>query len=264
LAWLFGRGGKPFCSLISTILNTNCSSRVFHNGRWGVKLLVLPPCRFYASVRAGRCQHMIASERSGEPHAQCADRLQRVMREPSKDKVEATTRHFLSSFNARVCAAVRALVKCRKRATLTEICALAERLDVLEPLSEPVRVRVVPKSKGGFRFLVKYGPVGWHSSSSSAIYSPPCVSITTATIHVAARKVRRRSLGKSLESRSKAVRYWKSADVQECFASLRPAHFRWPPLPEELLRNVVFIPKCARILIVWTSHTISLLMSRAS
>ena len=41
-------------------------------------------------------------------------------------------------------------------------------------------------------------------------------------------------------------RHWQTADVKQCFASLKPGHLDWLPLPKQLLENVVFLPKCAK------------------
>jgi hypothetical protein len=194
-------------------------------------------------------------------HAQCADRLHRVAQGQSKGQLNSVRDHFLSSFNARLCAAIRALTKCRMPATLEEIYGFAESLDVWERLSEPVRVRAVPKSKGGFRSLVKYGPRRMAQQfivrdlltamdvDSDCDYSRRGAGGEKAFIRTICRLI------------GEGCPHWESTDIQECFASLRPGHFGSLPLPEKLLRNVVFLPKCAKIKVVWTSDMMAIAKS---
>jgi len=195
-------------------------------------------------------------------HAQCADRLHRVGQGRCGDKLNSVRDNFLSSFNARLCAAIRALTKCRTPTTLEEICAFAESLNVGTPLSEPVRARVVPKAKDGFRALVKYGPRRMAQQfivrdllTAMDIDSDCDFSRRGAGGEKALIKEVCRLIGQGYQ-------HWKGADIQECFASLRPGHFGWLPLPEKLLRNVVFLPKCAKIKVVWTSDMMAIAKSR--
>jgi hypothetical protein len=90
-------------------------------------------------------------------HKQCTDRLHRICDGESKDKLEHTREVYLKAFTARVCATVRAFAKTRRRDSLQDIYAFAKELDVEKPLRERVRVKL-PKSKGGYRRITRYGP----------------------------------------------------------------------------------------------------------
>lgn len=53
--------------------------------------------------------------------------------------------------------------------------------------------------------------------------------------------------------------HWRMVDIKEFFASIRPGHFGWLPVPKKLIRNVVFLPKCARVKIVMSDGGLELM-----
>jgi hypothetical protein len=79
-------------------------------------------------------------------HRQSTDRLHRIWRGKSKGKFEHTRDVYLEAFTTRVCATVRAFAKTRRRGTLEDVYRFAGKLDVGEPLWEPVRVKVLMSS----------------------------------------------------------------------------------------------------------------------
>jgi hypothetical protein len=76
-----------------------------------------------------------------------------------KKQFSLAKKRLLFSFDARICAVVRALVRCVGKATLEEVIQHANELTVWKPLAEPVIVNWVEKPKGGYRPIVKSGPM---------------------------------------------------------------------------------------------------------
>src|SRR5262249_1275451 len=44
--------------------------------------------------------------------------------------------------------------------------------------------------------------------------------------------------------------WWWTADIANCFPSLKPGHFKWLPITRMLMQRVVYLPKCAKIEVV--------------
>lgn len=183
-------------------------------------------------------------------HEQCTDRLHRIWGGESKSKFEHTRGVYLEAFTTRICATVRAFAKTRRRGTLQDIYKFAEELDVGEPLWEPVRVKLLPKSKGGYRTITRDGP---RRMAQRFIVRD---LLTAVGVDNEFDYCRRGAGGEKAMIRDvsewieEGYRHWQTADVVNCFASLKPAHLGWLPLPMELIRNVVFLPRCAKMKIV--------------
>ena len=43
--------------------------------------------------------------------------------------------------------------------------------------------------------------------------------------------------------------WWWTPDIKDCFGSISPRHFAWLPIDRRLIRNVAYLPKCAKIVI---------------
>jgi Reverse transcriptase (RNA-dependent DNA polymerase) len=183
-------------------------------------------------------------------HRQCTNHLHHIWRGESKASFEHTRGVYLKAFTTRVCATVRAFAKIRRRGSLQDIYQFAEKLDVWEPLSEPVRAMLLPKPKGGYRPITMHGP---RRMGQQFIVRDVLTAVGLDNEHDYCRrgaggeKALIRDACKRLEE---GYRHWRTADVVKCFASLKPAHLSWLPLPKELIRNVVFLPKCAKIEVV--------------
>jgi hypothetical protein len=46
------------------------------------------------------------------------------------------------------------------------------------------------------------------------------------------------------------INWWWTPDIKSCFASIKPGHFGWLPIDRRLLKNVMFLPKCAKVVVV--------------
>jgi hypothetical protein len=183
-------------------------------------------------------------------HKQCTDRLHRICRGNSKDKFEHTRELYLSAFPTRVCATVRAFAKTRRRGTLEHIYQFAKNLDVWEVLWETVRVKLLPKSKGGYRKITRDGP---RRMAQRFILRDLLTAVAVDNEFDYCRRGaggEKRMIRDVSQRIENGYRHWRTADVVNCFASLKPAHLGWLPLPMELIENVVFLPRCAKIEIV--------------
>jgi hypothetical protein len=183
-------------------------------------------------------------------HKRSTDRLHRIAGGKSKSKFEHTRDVYLESFTTRVCATVRAFAKTRRRGTLQEIHEFAERLDVFEVLSEPVRVWLLPKSKGGFRAITMHGP---RRMAQQFIVRDVLTAVGLDNEHDYCRRGaggEKAMIRDACQLIEDGYWHWQVVDVVKCFASLRPGHLSWLPLPKKLIRNVVFLPKCAKLEVV--------------
>ena len=45
------------------------------------------------------------------------------------------------------------------------------------------------------------------------------------------------------------INWWWMPDIKKCFSSIKPKHFGWLPIDRRLLKNVMFLPKCAKIVV---------------
>jgi hypothetical protein len=183
-------------------------------------------------------------------HQQCTDRLHRIWGGKSKDQFEHARDVYLKAFTTRVCATVRAFAKTRRLGTLQDIYKFAKELDVGKPLWERVRVTLHAKPKGGYRGITKYRP---RRMAQQFIVRDLLTAVGVDNEYDYCRrgaggeKAMIRDVCQRIE---KGYRHWQTADVVNCFASLKPAHLGWLPLSKELIRNVVFLPRCAKIEIV--------------
>jgi hypothetical protein len=183
-------------------------------------------------------------------HKQSTDRLHRIWEGESKAKFKHTRDVYLSAFPTRVCATVRAFAKTRRRGSLKDIYQFAEKLDVWEVLSEPVRAMLLPKPKGGFGTITMHGR---RRMAQQFIVRDVLTAVGLDNEHDYCRRGaggEKALISDACQRVEDGYWHWQIVDVVKCFASLKPAHLSWLPLPKELIRNVVFLPKCAKIEVV--------------
>ena len=186
-------------------------------------------------------------EKIARRHRQQTDHLHHVWRGKSNGKFEHTRGVYLEAFTTRICATVRAFAKTRRRGSLRDICEFAERLNVWEVLWEPVRVGLHPKSKGGFRKITRSG---CRRMAQQFIVRDLLTALDLDNEYDYSRRGaggEKAMIGDVCQRMQDGYSDWQTVDIKECFASLRPAHFGWLPIPKKLIRNVVFLPECAKI-----------------
>jgi hypothetical protein len=180
-------------------------------------------------------------------HKQNTDRLSRIWYGASKAQFEHTRTRYLEAFPTRICATIRAFAKSRRQGSLGDIYEFAEGLDVWEPLTESVRVRLHPKPKGGYRKIIRSG---CRRMTQQFIVRDLLTAIGVDNEYDSSRRGaggEKALIHDACQRIEDGYRHWQTADVVNCFASLRPEHLGWLPVPKELIRNVVFLPKCTKI-----------------
>jgi hypothetical protein len=167
-------------------------------------------------------------------------------------KLRRTAEQLLfASFSGRVCAVVRAFVRCERKVGWTEIEEAAKRLDVWKPLSEPVTVRWQPKSyKAGYRLICKDGP---ERTAQRLLVRDALTVMGVDSEFDFTRKGAEGERGlvqKVCSLMADEHAYWWTPDVKHFFMSLKPKHFGWLPLDRRLIKDVLFLPKCAKIVVI--------------
>jgi Reverse transcriptase (RNA-dependent DNA polymerase) len=183
-------------------------------------------------------------------HKQSTDRLHRIWEGGSKAKFKHTRDVYLSAFPTRVCATVRVFAKTGRRGPLQDIYQFAAKVDVWEVLSEPVRAMLLPKPKGGFRGITMHGP---RRMAQQFIVRDVLTAVGLDNEHDYSRRGaggEKALIRDACQLIEDGYWHWQIVGVVKCFASLKPGHLGWLPLPKELIRNVVFLPKCAKLEVV--------------
>lgn len=159
--------------------------------------------------------------------------------------IEKTALH---SFDAHICAALRAA----DRAGLTgltffELSKMALRARAGDAATEAVSAYWDPKDNGGFRLIVRPGLIrntrhlvfrdGLTCLGFDNPYDFSRSGAGGETAFVAA-------VVSAVCSGQSSV---ATADMKKCFASMRPAHFQWAPLNQQLLQKEVFISEEANV-----------------
>jgi hypothetical protein len=157
---------------------------------------------------------------------------------------------LLGSFEGRVCAVLRTLYGKKHYAAPATILALAEQLDVLTPIVEPVRVNWAAKHKGGYRIIVMFGP----RRTTLCLIVRDMLSVLGIDSPIDfSRKGgggERGLVNKVCDLITKNYDWWWTPDIKSCFASIRPGHLSWLPIDRRLLMNIVFLPRCAKIEVI--------------
>ncbi|PBB34329.1 hypothetical protein [Mesorhizobium sp. WSM3882] len=166
-------------------------------------------------------------------------------------KLEAAESTYLGSHSARACAVVRALRSKRVYASAAEIDAVVKALDVWTPLSETVNVVLAEKPKGGWRTIVVFG---LRRIAQQLIVRDLLDALGIDSEFDFTRKNaggEKAFIAKICKEIVDERNWWFVADVKNCFPSLKAKHFDGLPIPEQIVRNVVFLPKCAKIRIYY-------------
>ena len=118
---------------------------------------------------------------------------------------------------------------------------------------------MLPKANGGYRLITKHGP---RRMAQQFIVRDLLTAVGVDNEFDFARRGAggEKALIREVCQRIEAgYRHWQNVDIKECFASLRPGHLGWLPVPEQLLRSVVFLPKCAKVGIIAKAEGLKLL-----
>lgn len=186
-------------------------------------------------------------KKSVSRHKQSTNRIFRVNQCGSKAKLEVARDKYFTSYHTKICASVRALAKKGQSASFAEIKTFANSLDVYEALSEPVLVTRKEKSNGDYRLIVNSGP---RRMAQQWIVRDFLTAISIDSEYDYTRRGAGGEKGLIAAVCAKideGYRCWQSADIENYYASLRPSHFDWLPLPKNIIRNVVFLPKCTKV-----------------
>lgn len=126
----------------------------------------------------------------------------------------------------------------------------AKELTVWKPLAEAVIVIWVDKPKAGYRPLVMYGPM----RMAQCLMVRDMLSVMGIDSDF---DFTRKGAGGELQlvknvckDIEEGTHWWWTPDIKNCFASIKPGHFGWLPIDHRLLKNVMFLPKCAKIVVV--------------
>lgn len=187
--------------------------------------------------------------------AEILDRIHSVPDDPNrlKKQMSIAQKEYFTSEAAKVIAAFRVMGirgiggKAGNPVTLTDVLEIAAKVDVLKPCFEPVRVFFEPKDKGGFRPLCDFGPQ-WRAQQTLVADVLLAAGIDNEFDFT------RKGAGGEIALRDEVINaledgyeWWWTADVINCFSSLKPGHFKWIPMDRIIMRNVVYIPKCAKV-----------------
>jgi reverse transcriptase-like protein len=158
--------------------------------------------------------------------------------------------HLLHSYNARFCAMLRVADKPWGSVFLDELHALAKELDIFRPLEEAVGVVWVPKTgKSGYRPIVISDVM--RTAQALMLRDVLLVMGIDSAIDCTKKggggeKGLIKAVCKDIEDE---YHWWWTPDIKDCFGSIKPRHFGWLPIDRRLIRNVAYLPKCAKIVV---------------
>lgn len=140
---------------------------------------------------------------------------------------------LLNSFNARL-AAVLVAAKTKKAClSFADMECLANSINFDEVCGEPTLICAKPKTSGGYRVVQSFGV---HATARQLIGRDLLMAMGSENEFEFC--FAGRGLGKLLPAiKHQCLRgftYWIEADVKSCFASLKPKHFEYLPLPQSL------------------------------
>jgi len=153
------------------------------------------------------------------------------------------------SIIASVAAMVRSVARSNKFYKPSEIIKSAWSLSVWEPLDEAVVVFWKPKSGGKYRPICKFGIR--RKAQGFMVRDMLMIAGISAKNNFAMKgsggeKALVRQVCEHIED-GKA--WWWTPDIKSAFPSMLPGHFKWLGLDRRLLCNVIYLPKCAGIVI---------------
>jgi hypothetical protein len=182
-----------------------------------------------------------------------AANLEHVAREglkgPKKQFKMAKWRQ-LDTINACILGVLRAFVRRDKFISLTKIIHLAGELSVYAPLKEEVRALWAAKDKGGYRIIVIPGLM--RAAQGFIVRDTLSVMAIDSPFDYAKKGGGgERGLVQQISADiSDGIDWWWTPDVKSCFASIKPGHLKGVlPQHRQLLMNVVYLPKCAKVVV---------------
>jgi hypothetical protein len=160
---------------------------------------------------------------------------------------------LLHSLDARVCAVLRAMSAGSKNITPSNVLARAMNLSVWKPLPEPVRVVWRKKDKGGYRPIVVLGLM--RRAQCLMVRDMLLMMDIDSSIDCTKKGGggEKRLIANICKDIENETNWWWTPDVKNCFGSIRPGHFGWLPIDRRLIKNVMFLPKCAKVEVVKTA-----------
>jgi hypothetical protein len=160
---------------------------------------------------------------------------------------------LLHSLDARVCAVLRAMSADGKNVTPSNVMARAMNLSVWKPLPEPLRVAWKKKDKGGYRPIVVSGLM----RRAQCLMVRDMLLVMDIDSSIDGTKKggggEKRLIANVCKDIENGTNWWWTPDIKNCFGSIRPGHFGWLPIDRRLIRNVMFLPKCAKVELAKTS-----------
>ena len=153
---------------------------------------------------------------------------------------------LLHSYNARFNAVLRAA----GAVSFDELHALAHELSVWEPVAEAVIVHWVSKApKQGYRPIVVSGRM----RTAQALMLRDVLS----AMDIDSKLDFSRKGGGGEKGLIKAIckdieheyHWWWTPDIKDCFGSINPRHLGWLPIDRRLIRNIAYLPRCAKIVV---------------
>jgi hypothetical protein len=156
----------------------------------------------------------------------------------------------LFSYNARFYAALRAALRRGRGVTLDEIHAITKKLDVWKAFDEPVVVRWTKKGgKLGYRPIVVSGILRTAQSlmlRDILLMFDIDSAVDFTTKGGGGEKALIRAVCNDIED---GYHWWWNPDIKDCFGSITPRHLGWLAIDRRLIRNIAFLPKCAKIVV---------------
>jgi hypothetical protein len=197
--------------------------------------------RCFSEVDAAEFEQLIKA------HRRALLRVQASLGDPRKQQAMAR-RLIWSSLAAHTCAVLRAMVRKNQYASPDQIRAMASGGKRWQPPTEPVTAWWKRKPKGGYRLMTKDGVA---RTAQRLVLRDMLTTMNIDSEFDYSRK------GKGEKALLKQVcnlmdsefDWWVMLDIKNYYASLKPGHFGWLPLTRQEIRNIVFTPKCAEVVV---------------
>lgn len=181
-------------------------------------------------------------------HCRSLKRVSEYAGDQSKQRSLAA-KILLSARDAHICAMLRAFVQCHRYVAPLSLIEFAIKNKEWPVLSEAIVVEWRPKSfpSKGFREIAKSGPL--RNGQRLVLRDVLLVSGVDSEIDFTRKGAggERAFIQKVTKSIEDDHPWWWTPDIKNYFASLRPNHFKWLPVPKQLVMNVAFVPKCTKV-----------------
>jgi hypothetical protein len=172
-----------------------------------------------------------------------------------KDQFKVATA-LLHSYNARFCAIWRAARARGEAVSLAELHALTAKLTVWEATNEPVCVHWLRKADSkGYRPIVVSGRM--RTAQTLMLRDVLLMFDIDSAVDFTKKggggeKGLIEAICNDIEDE---YNWWWTPDIKDCFGSITPRHFDWLPIDRRLIRNIAYLPKCAKIVMVKSEVT---------